>query len=265
VLRTSISRNRRILLATMRGVATGAVKRRSEFRHHVARDAWTVAKRFAAPSVTNIERREIPFLVDAVIEGYVEDHQGMLVAALAQGLQARSFFEIGTNRGRTSWTVARNNADIAVYTLDVPLNHAIGDAALEVASDDERFFRPGAACGEAFRDTPEAARIMQLWGDSATFDFAPYAGAIDLVYIDGAHTYDYVAGDTANALRMLSATGTIVWDDYGSNPGVYELVNELAPTLDKPVYHVFATRMAIYSRQDFVVRRPFDDHASLPV
>lgn len=47
-----------------------------ELRHHVVRDAWTVAKRFAAESVQNIERREVPVFVDAVIEGYVEDHQG---------------------------------------------------------------------------------------------------------------------------------------------------------------------------------------------
>lgn len=265
MLRRTLSRNRRIFLSTARGVAVGAVRRTGELRHHVVRDAWTVAKRFAAESVQNIERREVPCFVDAVIEGYVEDHQGMLIAALGQGLGARAFFEIGTNRGRTSWTVARNNPELEVYTLDVPLSATSADVALQLGCDDDHFFRPGAACGEAFRDTPEAGRITQLWGDSATFDFSPYTGAIDLMYIDGGHTYEYVKSDTANALELLSPTGTIVWDDYGSHPGVYQLVTELAPTLDRPVYHVFGTRMAIYSRQDFVVRRPFDDHASLPV
>ena len=265
MLRTTITRNRRILLSTARGVAIGAVRRTDELRHHVVRDAWTVAKRFAAESVQNIERREVPFFVDAVVEGYVEDHQGMLIAALAQGLDARTFFEIGTNRGRTSWTVARNNPELEVYTLDVPLSATSADVALEMGSDDHHFFRPGEACGEAFRGTPEAKRITQLWGDSATFDFSAYTGTIDLIYIDGGHTYEYVKSDTARALQVLSPTGTIVWDDYGSHPGVYEFVTELAPTLDKPVYHVFGTRMAIYSRQDFVVRRPFDSHASLPV
>lgn len=264
MLRTTLSRNRRILLSTARGIAIGAVRRSGELRHHVVRDAWTVAKRFAAESVKNIERREVPVFVDAVIEGYVEDHQGMLIAALAQGLDARTFFEIGTNRGRTSWTVARNNPELEVYTLDVPLDASSAEVALELGSDDHHFFRPPEACGEAFRGTPEAERITQLWGDSATFDFSPYAGAVDLIYIDGGHTYEYVQSDTENAFDLLSATGTIVWDDYGSHPGVYQYVTELAPTLDRPVYHVFGTRMAIYSRQDFVVRRPFDHHASLP-
>lgn len=265
MLRSSLARNRRILLTTARGLATGVVRRREELRHHVVRDAWTVAKRFAAGSVQNIERREVPIFVDAVVEGYAEDHQGMLVAALARGLNARSFFEIGTNRGRTAWTVARNNPEAHVYTLDVPLELSSSEVALDMGTDDHHFFRPGAACGEAFAGTPEAERITQLWGDSATFDYAPYAGRIDMVYVDGGHSYEYVRSDTVNALAMLSPTGTIVWDDYGSHPDIYLYVNELAPTLDRPVYHVFASRMAIYSRQDFVVRRAYDGHASLPV
>lgn len=260
MLRTTLARNRRVLAATVRGVARGVVQRPDEFRHHVVRDAWTIAKRFAAGDVVNIEKREVPCFMEAVVEGHLDDHQRMLIAALAGCLGARTFFEIGTNRGRTTWTVARNNPEMRLFTLDVPSS----DTALELGSDDVRFLRPDDACGEAFRGTPEADRITQLWGDSATFDFEPYAQTIDLVYVDGAHTYEYVASDTRKALRMLTPTGTIVWDDYGSNPGVYQLVNEFAATADRPVFHVFGTRMAIYSRQDFVVRRPFDDHASLP-
>lgn len=260
----TLDRNRGLLLPTLRGVARGIVRRRDEFRHHVARDAWTVAKRFAAPSVVNIEKREIPLVMWAVVEGWLDDHQRMLIAALAKGLDHRTFFEIGTNRGRTTWTVVRNSPEMRAFTLDVPLGDASSATALDLASDDHHFFRPDEATGEAFHDTPEAERITQLWGDSATFDFSPYEGKVDLVYIDGAHTYDYVKADTANALRMLSPTGMIVWDDYGSNPGVYQLVNEVAATLDRPVYHVYGTRMAVYSRQDFVHRLPYDDHASLP-
>jgi hypothetical protein len=62
----------------------------------------------------------------------------------------------------------------------------------------------------------------------------------------------------------LSPTGTIAWDDYTTGAGVYQHIRELAPTLDRPLYHVFGTRMAIYSRQEFVHRIPLDDFASLP-
>jgi predicted O-methyltransferase YrrM len=259
-----MGRNRELLVPTLRGVATGVVQRKEEFRHHVVRDAWTIAKRFAAPAVVNIEKREMPLVMGATVEGYLDDHQRMLIAALAKGLGHETFFEIGTNRGRTTWTVVRNSPQMQAYTLDVPLEQPSDAVELTMGSDDHHFFRPGEATGEAFHDTAEAARITQLWGDSASFDFTPYKGRMDLVYIDGAHTYDYVRSDTARALEMLTPGGMIVWDDYGSNPGVYSVVNEVAATLDRPVYHVFGTRMAIYSRTDFVVRKPFDDHASLP-
>jgi hypothetical protein len=264
MLRETMDRNRRILLPTVRGVVAGAVRRRPEFRHHVVRDAWTLAKRFAAESVENIEMREIPCLGSAVVEGYLDDPQRLVIAGLAGGLGCRTFFEIGTNRGRTTWTVARTNPGIELFTLDVAPAGTPGATAFDLAADDTEFFRPEEACGEAFHDTPEAGRITQLWGDSATFDFSPYAGAIDLVYVDGAHTYEYVKSDTANALSMLGPRGTIIWDDYSSGPGVYEYVNEVAATLDRPVYHVFGTRMTVYSRQDFVHRLPPDDFASIP-
>ncbi len=87
---------------------------------------------------------------------------------------------------------------------------------------------------------------------------------MDFVYVDGAHTYDFVKSDSANALRLLSPTGTIAWDDYTTGTGVYEHILEIAASSDRPIYHVFGTRMALYSRQDFVRRLPPNDFASVP-
>jgi hypothetical protein len=39
---------------------------------------------------------------------------------------------------------------------------------------------------------------------------------------------------------------------------VYEYLRELAPSLDGPIYHLFDTRMAFYSRRQFV--RPRAPH-----
>jgi predicted O-methyltransferase YrrM len=229
----------------------------------VLREAWTVAKRFAADDVENIEFREIPFLMDAIVEGYLEDPQRMLLAALVRGLGCRTCFEIGTNRGRTAWTIVHNNPDLRLYTLDVGPDQPKTETRFELGVDDAYCFRDE-SCGEAFRATPEAARITQLWGDSATFDFSPYRGKMDFIYVDGAHTLEYVRSDSANALQMLSPTGTVAWDDYTTGAGVYRHILELARTLDRPVYHVFGTRMALYSNRDFVRRLPPDNFASLP-
>lgn len=247
---TTLSRNRRILTATVRGFARGLVKHPTEFRRHVVRDAWTTAKTFGADGITNIEFREIPCLQDARVDAYVDDRQRAIIAALVRGLEAQTFFEIGTNRGRTTWTVAHHNENLTLYTLDLPPTK--DNTAYELADDDRVYLRPPSQTGEAFQGTPEAQRVTQIFKDSATFDYSPYANQIDFVYIDGAHTYDYVKSDTANALTMLSPTGAIAWDDYATGPGVYEALIELAPTLDRPVYHLLETRMAIYSRKPFV-------------
>jgi predicted O-methyltransferase YrrM len=255
---TTLSRNRRILASTLRGFTLGLVNRPREFRQHVVRDTWTVVKRFGAERVQNIEFREIPFLYDAIVDAYIDDRQRAIIAALARGLGAQTFFEIGTNLGRTTWTVARHNPDVTVYTLDVDPADQPEQTQLKLGADDRAYFRPADACGIAFRDSAEAERITQLWGDSATFDYTPYEGRMDFVYIDGAHSYEYVKSDTAHAMRMLSPTGTIAWDDYATGPGVYEALIELAPSFDRPIYHLLETRMAIYSRQDFVVRAAQD-------
>ena len=258
-------RNRGVLGPTVAGFAKGLLSRRDEFRHHVLREAWTVAKRFGADPVVNIEAREIAaFEPTTVLEGPIDDNHRLLLAALARGLGCRTFFEIGTNRGWTTWTVAHNNPELSAFTLDVPPGTAPEGVAMALPSDDRRFFDPASQCGEAFRGTPEDERITQLFADSAEFDFTPYHGTIDLVYIDGAHTYDYVMRDSDNALRMLTPAGTIAWDDYTINPGVLRAVREIAGRLGEPVYHVFGTRMALYSRAPLVTRLPYDSNVSMP-
>lgn len=263
MITTTLRRNRRILASTLGGIGWGVVHKRPELRHHVVRDAWTIAKRFGAKPVHNIELREIPALGDAVAEGYVDDYQRLIIASLVNGLGCKTFFEIGTNRGRTTWTVARTNPAITLDILDAPLGPAGTETRFALDTDDQLAFRDD-SCGEAFRGTPEAERITQLWGDSAQFDYSRYHGKIDFVYIDGAHTYEYVLNDSEHALRMLSPTGIIAWDDYTTGAGVYQAIIELAANLDRPVYHLLGTRMALYGRQDFVVRQPPDDFASLP-
>jgi predicted O-methyltransferase YrrM len=252
---STYSRNRRIIAATATGFARWLVSRRQEFRTHVVRDVWTIAKRFGAESIENIELADIPFLYDSIVESYIDDSQRAVIAALVRGLGCRTFLEIGTNLGRTTWTVARCNPELVLYTLDVAPSESPEETTFEIGQDDRVYFRPAGSCGEAFRDTPEARRITQLWGDSAKFDFSSLEGQIDFVYVDGAHTYEYVRADTINALRLLSPGGTVAWDDYTTGPGVYEYLVEQAPSLDRPVYHLIGTRMALYSRRDFVRRQ----------
>ena len=71
--------------------------------------------------------------------------------------------------------------------------------------------------GLRFAGTAYEKQITQLYGDSAAFDFSPYEGKMDVVFVDGAHSAAYVKSDTEVALRLLKPEGgLILWHDYSS-------------------------------------------------
>jgi predicted O-methyltransferase YrrM len=245
--------------------ARAAVTRRQEFRYHALRDTWSVAKRLGAGKIENVEVREVPAIQEAVVEAYIDDPNRAVLAALCRSLETRTFFEIGTNRGRTAWTVARNNPDLRVHTLDLPSKEALAEVRLGLNPSDRDFFSGDWDRGDAYRGKPEESRIETLVGDSANFDYGPYRGKMDMVFVDGAHTYDYVRNDTKAALEMLSPEGAIAWDDYPAIPGVYTYLAEFSRTADHPLYHIRGTRLVVYSRKPFVVRLSPEEYGRLDV
>jgi hypothetical protein len=192
---------RQILWRTLAGDVKHAVTRPRQFRYQVVRELWSVAKGFGARGIRSIELRQIDGLGEKPMTGYFDDPQRLVVAALCDCLGARTFFEFGTYWGRTAWTVARNNPGLRVFTLDLPDREATSQLQLEFT---DQYLLQEWRRGEAFQETDEADRIERLIGDSAAFDYSPYEASIDVVYIDGSHSYSYVRNDTEAALRMLS-------------------------------------------------------------
>ena len=243
-------RNRDILPGVLRDAVARAAADPRGTRTRLLKGLWIELKRFSAPHVVSVAPTQIAGLDQVRVDGHVMRHSPLVLCALAQLLACRSIFEIGTFRGDTSWLLAHNLPDARVFTLDLPGPESAQRARLEITDVDEYFHTWER--GARFRDTPESLRITTLVGDSATFDFSPYRGAMDLVYIDASHSYSYVRADTEAALAMLSPTGAIVWDDYTYYPGIYAYLNELAPTLDRPIYHLLGTRLAVHARRDLL-------------
>jgi len=150
----------------------------------------------------------------------------LVLSRLVRERRPRSLFEIGTFDGRTTLALAMNaEADAVVYTLDLP-RHASADLGIERA---ERAFVDKPQSGARFLHTDAAAKIRQLYGDSATFDFTKHAA--DFVFVDGSHAYEYVLSDSERALALLrGGAGTIVWHDYGEWTGVTRALDKLAAT-----------------------------------
>jgi len=186
-----------------------------------------------------IESLEFPMTVSLRGEFELPTTEHVYLGCLVEYLKPATLFEIGTNRGRTTRLLAeRSGPQARVYTLELPPQRMLDARCFPEA-------RPE-LIGEKFRHQPIASKIVQLYGDSRTFDFSPYDGAIDFAFIDGDHTYEGVKRDTENVLRMVPPGGVIIWDDYHpeSSIGVTQYLHQLSRRL--PVCWIRDTRLAYY-------------------
>lgn len=166
----------------------------------------------------------------------------LAVTALAcQWLKPSVLFEFGTFNGRTTLNLAANSpAGAKIYTLDIP----DPDEAQLTAEQEDGDYHLRERSGNYFRDTEFSPKIEQLWCDSACFDETALRGQVDLVFVDAAHSYEYVCSDTTKALAMLRRGGAILWHDYCSwYPGVYGHLHELLPGY--PLKHIEGTHLAV--------------------
>lgn|SRR5262245_33382629 len=158
-----------------------------------------------------IEQVEVSLLAPLMeMGGNVWVNELAVLAGICRWLKPKRVFEIGTFNGRTTVNLAANSPeDAIVHTLDIPHDHPV----FAQVSGEERF-QLGANNGTLYRNSAFAKKVEQLWSDSAEFDETPFAGKIDLAFVDGSHSYEYVKNDTEKTLRMMTPDGVIVWHDY---------------------------------------------------
>jgi predicted O-methyltransferase YrrM len=168
----------------------------------------------------------------------LDPYEQFALAAITGLRRPQRIFEIGTYDGATTSLLARSAPQAEVFTLDLPPQGAgVATEAAEAAHAEI------GGIGSRFRDTPEAQRITQLFGDSRTFDASRWYGTVDVVLIDGGHEYEVAKADTATALKLVAPGGVIVWDDYMILwPGVVRAVDESGV----PVFRLAATDFAVY-------------------
>lgn len=163
------------------------------------------------------------------------------ICLLVRCVRPKKLFEIGTFNGNTTFHLALNTLpESRIWTLNLP-----GEEIAPVFShsaQDRMVVRNKTRSGERFHNTPEAARITELFGDSALFDYSSFKNTIDFVLIDAGHEYDYVRNDTNKALEMLTENGWLVWHDYPTAPGVADFLNEFAQR--EKVFKIPNTRLA---------------------
>ncbi len=173
------------------------------------------------------------------------------LASITRAVRPSSVLEFGTYLGVGTLTIALNTPPGAqVTTIDLPDAPSVDDESHGLSLGDlELIERRRTRVGEAFAGATVRDRISQIRADSLTWQPDETLNAVDLVLVDGGHSAPLVKADSENAFRVLSPTGTILWDDYFYlYPGV---VGYLESIFDqgKGLYAVRGTNLVIYDRR----------------
>lgn len=162
------------------------------------------------------ETRNERIALSAVNSGACQDaHELARLLDLAE--DAEIILEIGTHGGRTfsalSWAAPRGAILISV---DIAPPHTFGVAELATHCAPER-------------------TIVQIIGDSAdrsTINRVKellFERKIDLLFIDGDHTYDAVKADHENYAPLVRSGGFVAFHDISGEPGVAGYWDDLTP------------------------------------
>jgi predicted O-methyltransferase YrrM len=174
------------------------------------------------------------------------------LALITRSLAPQTIFEFGTFRGRTALNFALNSPEgTRVLTLDLPDGPDRTIAMATAESSDAEIIRRSST-GTDYVGKDVVHKIDQLLGDSLSFDFSPYIGRADLVFVDGGHSYEVVSSDTANALRLVRPGGVVVWHDF-ANYGNYNAITRtiLGALPAEQLIQIENSQLALY--KDLVV------------
>jgi predicted O-methyltransferase YrrM len=160
------------------------------------------------------------------------------IMAIAKAVEAKKILEIGTWDGNTTVNLAATTGGL-VTTLDLPPETSPESSGVPNMTERGQL-------GRQFQDHTCRSRIRQVFGDSTRIDWKTLEPPFDLIFIDGAHHYDFVARDTENAKANLAPGGAIVWHDYGIFQDVSRVVDLTAKTAaGLKVCAIEGTRLAI--------------------
>jgi len=170
------------------------------------------------------------------------------ICLIVNFIKPNTILEIGTYNGMTTLQMALNAPrECTTYTLDLP--EAIS-ASLPLSELDTRISRHfkeqfGTATGSYFKGRNDI-KIVQLLGDSSTFDFDALKCAFDIIFIDAAHDYENKKTDSENAFRLLSRGGVILWHNFNDVlcPDVTKYLADIS--IAHRIFHLRNTSLAVY-------------------
>lgn len=152
---------------------------------------------------------------DNNIVGMTSDYEAWIISSLSK--ISKNIFEFGTCSGKTTFLMALNSSSDAKIT-SITLNPTKLDYIIKNNQDNPVSFRniknESVYDKFLFSDTHIENKINVIFQNSLDFNEKQIKNKMDLIFIDGGHTYSVIKNDTEKSLNMIAPNGIILWHDY---------------------------------------------------
>jgi len=189
---------------------------------------------------------------DNTIVGMTSEYEAWILSTLSK--TSKNIFEFGTCSGKTTYLMALNSSEetkITSLTLDPRninnlergnLDNKISHRNIVNESIYEKFL---------FSGTDVEKKIDVIFENSLEFEHFAYKSKIDLIFIDGGHTYSVVKNDTEKSFEMIKPNGIILWHDYvpgkKSSKDIVKYLNKISK--ERKIYHIKNTSMCFFQNR----------------
>ena len=207
-----------------------------------------ISKNLKGPTRKSIVRN---FCISAGnnITGMTSNYESWIISVLST--ISKNIFEFGTCSGKTSYLMALNSdKDSKIYTITLKpqdidnYKKKIGDS--DIAQ--KNIINESIYDKFLFSDEPEEKKIKVIFMDSLLFNEKEFHNEVDLIFIDGGHTFSVVKNDSEKAFKMVKSKGVILWHDYNlgkkSSKDVVKYLNLISK--DKKIFKVKNTSFCFY-------------------
>jgi predicted O-methyltransferase YrrM len=180
------------------------------------------------------------------------DYEAWIISSLSK--ISKKIFEFGTCSGKTTYLMGLNSSDDAKI-VSVTLNPDDLDNVKKKDKDNKVSFRniiqESIYTKFLFSGEKIEKKIKIIFQNSLSLEHNEYRNQMDLIFIDGGHTYSVVKSDSEKSFEMLNENGIILWHDYvpgkRSAKDVVKYINEISK--QKKIYKIKNTSLCIFIKK----------------
>ena len=186
------------------------------------------------------------------VVGMTSDQEAWIISSLSK--ISKNIFEFGTCSGKTTYLMGLNsNVDTKITSITLSKNN-VSDVSKKKEDNDVSFrniINESIYSKFLFSGEEVENKIKVIFQNSLEFNHQEYMGKMDLIFIDGGHTYSVVKNDSEKSFDMVSKNGIILWHDYvpgkQSAKDVVKYIHEISK--NKKIFSINGTTLAYFKNE----------------